>query len=121
MSLYKNVKKFIYEKYKGKAISIDKAKTYCPSINFNSDDYVLIITEQYISKKDLLAIFQLDEEQYPKRVFKKLPRNSSTTKTLLFIESKDNCTISNIFIHDPFNLGDDILCDMFDSLRTKFG
>jgi len=117
-----DVSKYIIQNYHGKLITTEDAKSYCRFFNFHGvyKDDVLTMTEGYIDEQDLLGIYVFDENDFPDRMYKEIPSNQTPTKMLLFVESRDNKTITNLFIHNVFFVNQSLVSKMFNSIREKF-
>jgi hypothetical protein len=117
-----DVSEYIIQNYNGKLITKKEAMSYCRFFNFHGvyKDDILTMTEGYIDEQDLLGIYVFDENDFPDRKYKEIPTNQTPTRMLLFVESRDKKTITNLFIHNAYSVNQLLISKMFNSIREKF-
>lgn len=122
MFLKSNVTNYITNNFKGQLISKEIARSYCERFRYNSvyKDDVLTMTEGYIDEEDLIGIYLFDEKLYPNRKYIELPMHQTPKKTMLYVESKNGKSITNLFIHNPFQINQEYISKMLKSIRENF-
>ena len=122
MMLKNNLSSYIYKKFKGKPISKEEAKSYCEGFRFNNvyKDDVLTMTEGYIDEIDLIGIYLFDENLYFDKKYFELPTYQTPKKTMLFVESKNGKSITNLFIHNPYQINQIYISEVLKSIRENF-